>query len=259
MRGIAVLADVLLGSLVHRQVLHEAHVGRQDHPQLIAPHALHALQGDVVEVVGERCDDVDGQLVFTTQRSVIHLAGVGIVLAVAMADLALPDDAIKKQDFQLLEDVGCLDLGVLDLLFDVFFFVGQVLVDITIALDVSLLFQQVECSFKPLTLRGQVVAKTFEHQHAEVAQRGLELLDVLDQEECFEHAHGVRVAQMALGIVDGALDGALERATDSFEHAVERGQLAHRRLINGNRHFPEYAEHGALAHRVGLAFEAVVH
>ena len=44
--GVAVLPDVFLGALVHGQVLHEARVGRQDHPQFVAPHALHALHGD---------------------------------------------------------------------------------------------------------------------------------------------------------------------------------------------------------------------
>src|SRR3546814_14762645 len=43
-------------------------------------------------------------------------AGIGIVLPVAVADLALLDDAIEQQLFQLLGQVGVLDVGVLDFL-----------------------------------------------------------------------------------------------------------------------------------------------
>ncbi|MNE48075.1 hypothetical protein D3C80_1425160 [compost metagenome] len=64
---------------------------------------------------------------------------------------------------------------------------------------------------------------------------------------------------MVLGGVDGALDGAFQCATDTFEHAIEGGQLTDWLVIDGHGHFAKYAEHGALAHRVGLALKAVVH
>ena len=88
-----------------------------------------------------------GQFVLPTEGSVVHLAGVWVVLPVAVPDLALLDDAIKQQRLQLFHDVSGFDFGVLDLLLDVFFFIGEVLVHIGVALNVGLLLQQIERSF----------------------------------------------------------------------------------------------------------------
>ncbi|MNJ38286.1 hypothetical protein D3C77_331290 [compost metagenome] len=90
-----------------------------------------------------------------------------------------------------------------------------------------MLLQQVERRFKLLALGWNVFAKTLQHQHVEIAQSGLELFDVLDQKQCFEHAHRVWVAKVPFGIVDGALNSAFQRAANAFEHAIEGGQLAH--------------------------------
>ncbi|MNN68449.1 hypothetical protein D3C81_1841600 [compost metagenome] len=77
--------------------MHETRIGRQHDTQLIPPHALHALHGEIVEVVAERCYDMDGDLMLPTEHPIIHLAGVGVVLAVLVANLALLDRAIKQQ------------------------------------------------------------------------------------------------------------------------------------------------------------------
>ena len=84
---------------------------------------------------------MNGQLILTAERTIVHLAGVGIVLSVAVPNLALFDDAIEQQGFQFFQDVGCFDLCILDLFLDVFFFIGQVLVQIGITLDIGLLLQ----------------------------------------------------------------------------------------------------------------------
>jgi hypothetical protein len=60
LRCAAVLADVLFCALVHRQVLHEAAVCRQDHTQLVFAHALHTLHLQVFKVIAQGADDVDG-------------------------------------------------------------------------------------------------------------------------------------------------------------------------------------------------------
>src|SRR3546814_7971968 len=98
----------------------------------------------IVKAIGQRRDDMDGQFMLAAEHTIVELAGIGIVLPVAVADLALLDDAIEQQLFQLLGQVGVLDVGVLDFLFDVLFFVGQVFIGITIALNVGLLLQQIE-------------------------------------------------------------------------------------------------------------------
>ena len=97
---------------------------------------------------------MDGELVLTAERLVVHLPGVCVVLPIAVADLSLLDDAIEEQRFQLLQDVCGLDLGVLYLFFDILLFVGEVLISVTAALDVGLLLKEVQRRFQPLALGG---------------------------------------------------------------------------------------------------------
>ncbi|MNF97280.1 hypothetical protein D3C84_801010 [compost metagenome] len=136
---------------------------------------------------------MDGQFRLAAERAVIHLARVGVVLAVFIADLALFDHAVEQQGFQLLDDIGGLDLSALDLFLDVLLFVGQILVKLTITLDIGLLLQQIERHLQLFALHGYVLTKALPHQHAEVAQRSFVLLDVLDQKQCLEHTHCIRV------------------------------------------------------------------
>ena len=69
-----------------------------------------------------------------------------------MPDSPLPDDTIEQQGFQLLQDVRRLDFCVLDFLLDVFFFIGQVFVNIGVTLNVGLLLQQIQCGLEFLAL-----------------------------------------------------------------------------------------------------------
>src|SRR5690606_1675132 len=94
--------------------------------------------------------------------------------------------------------------------------------------------------------------------HTEVAQGGLELLDVLDQEQSLQYTDGIFVTQVTLSVVDCALDCAFQRATNAFKHSVEGGQLANWFVLNGDSHLSEHTEHGALTYRVGLTFKAVM-
>ena len=115
-----------------------------------------------------------------------------------------------------------------------------------------------ECSLQFLALGGGVIAKTLQHQDAEVARRSLEFFDIFDEEEDLEHAHGIGVAEVAFGIVDGTLDGTLEGTPDAFKHAIEGGELANRLVVDGHGHLAEYAQHGTLTHGIGLALKTVM-
>ena len=55
-----VLPNVFFGTFVHQQVTYQAFIFGQDHTQLIAPHALHALHGFVAGTLAEWRNDVDG-------------------------------------------------------------------------------------------------------------------------------------------------------------------------------------------------------
>ena len=61
---------------------------------------------------------------------------------------------------QELGDLRGVDVGALDLVLDVLFLIGQVLVDRAIALDIGLLLQEVECLGNLPVQLGEVLAET---------------------------------------------------------------------------------------------------
>ena len=66
-----------------------------------------------------------------------------------MAEFPALDDPVENQRLQFLCDLRSVDVDRLDLLFDVLFFIGQVLVQLAIALDVGVLLQQTERLLDP--------------------------------------------------------------------------------------------------------------
>ena len=88
-------------------------------------------------------DEVDRQLPLGAVGLVVELEAEREVLAVlGVADLVGLDDVAGEDLEQPGADLGGVDVDVLDLLLDVLLFVGQVLVDVAVALDVGLRLQQ---------------------------------------------------------------------------------------------------------------------
>ena len=154
---------------------------------------------------------------------------------------------IKHQLFQLCCDVGRFDLGVLDLLLDILFFVGQVFINLAVALDVGLLFKQIERGFNLLAQCLHVLIEAVEHQHTDVSGRCLETFDVFDEEQRLEQTNAKLVAQIALSLQDGALYGRLQRSANPLEHEVKGRQLPHRLGCYRYGNLAEDAQHRALA------------
>ena len=105
---------------------------------------------------------------------------------------------------------------------------------------------------------GQVEAEAVVDQHREVARRGLEALDVLDEEQRLEQPDRQLVVEVALGDVDRALSGGLQRGADAGEHVVEGREPADLDVADVLGDLLDDAEHRALTDRAVAALEDVV-
>ena len=187
---------------------------------------------------------MNGQLVFPALQAVIELSGIGVVLAVfIVADFLGLDNLVKYELFQLCSDFGGLNIGVFDLLLDVFFLVGKISVKFPTSLDIRLLFQQVQRFFNLLAEQRQILVKTIQHQHAQVAECRLEFLHVLDQEKGLQQAYGEWAFQMFLGLQNGSLNIGFQGRANPLEHKVKGGKLSDLVGANMNGHLLKYAEH----------------
>ena len=196
-------------------------VGLEDDAQLVLARAVHPDLVGRVRVL--RGDEVDRELLLRPVDLVVELEAEREVLAVlGVADLAGLDDVAGQDLEQPGADLGGVDVDVLDLLLDDLLFVGQVLVDVAVALDVGLRLQQRQRLLDLLRQRRQVEAEAVVDEHGEVARGGLEALDVLDQEQRLEQADRELVVEVALGDVDRALRRGLQRGADAGEHAGRR-------------------------------------
>ena len=123
------------------QVGEHALVGFEDDAQLVLAGAVHPDLVGRVRVL--RGDEVDREFALGAVDLVVELEAEREVLAVlGVADLVGLDDVAGEDLEQLGADLGGVDVDVLDLLLDDLLFVGQVLVDVAVALDVGLRLQQ---------------------------------------------------------------------------------------------------------------------
>ena len=140
-RGALLALDVLLGLDQQPQVRQHPVIGLEDDAQLVLACAVHADLFRRVRVL--RGDEVDRQLLLGAVGLVVEFEPEREVLPVlGVADLAGLDDVAGQNLEQPTADLGAVDLDVLDLLLDDLLFVGQVLVDVAVALNVGLRLQQ---------------------------------------------------------------------------------------------------------------------
>ena len=256
-RGGPLALGVLVGLEQQAQVGEHTLVGFEDDAQLVLACAVHPRLVRRVRVL--RGDEVDREFLLRPVDLVVELEAEREVLPVlGVADLAGLDDVAGEDLEELGADLGGVDVDVLDLLLDDLLFVGEVLVDVAVALDVGLRLQQRQRLLHVLRERGQVEAEAVVDEHGEVAGRGLEALDVLDEEERLEQADRELVVEVALGDVDGALRRGLQRGADAGEHVVEGRQRADLDVADVLGDLLDDAEHRPLADRTVAALEDVV-
>ncbi len=184
-RGALLALDVLLGLDEQAQVREHPVVRFEDDAQLVLARAVHADLIRRVRVL--RRDEVDRQLPLGAMGLVVELEAEREVLPVlGVADLVGLDDVAGEDLEQSCADLGGVDVDVLDLFLDDLLFVGQVLVDVAVALDVGLRLQQGQRFLDLLRQGRKVEAEAVVDEHREVARCRLEALDVLDEEERLE-------------------------------------------------------------------------
>ena len=208
---------------------------------------------------------MDGQLALVALDDVVELVAEREVLAVLrVLELVRLEDVGREVLEELAGDLGRVDVDRLDLLLDLLLLVGEVLVEVAVALHVRLRLQQVERLLHLLAQRREIETETVVDEHGEVAGRGLEGVDVLHQEQRLQQAVGEdrdvgsRIGKVLLGLEDGALCCGLQRRADPGEHLVERGEVAHLLVTDALGDLLDHAEHGPLADRAVLALEHVV-
>ena len=142
-----------------------------------------------------------------------------------MAHRITPDYVLTDDSGQELGNLIGVDVGALDLVLDVLFLIGQVLVGRAIALDVGLLLQEVERLGNLPVQFGEVLAEVVIQEHGEVAWGGREVTHVLHQEQCLEqpdrHVAHWALRKLCLRRRNIAGGGGLHRLPDAGEHGVE--------------------------------------
>ncbi len=200
-RGGLLALGVLVGLEQQPEVRQHPLVGFENDTQLVLARAVHPCLLGAERVL--RGDEVDREFLLLTVDLVVQLEAEREVLAVLrIADLAGLDDVARQDLEELRAHLGGVDVDVLDLLLDDLLFVGEVLVDVAVALDVGLHLQQRQRLLHVLRERWEVEAEAVVHEHREVAGRGLEALDVLDEKQRLEEPDRELVVEVSLGDVD---------------------------------------------------------
>ena len=120
-----------------------------------------------------------------------------------------------------------LDLGVLDLLLYLFFFVGQEHVLIAIAGDQQLILQAIEARFDLAAQRHLVGINLLDGKRDQVVESGLDQINITDQEQGFENVNVVRIQNFLLGgLFENPFDVGIEEGLDCRVKRMEWHQDA---------------------------------
>ena len=96
------------------------------------------------------------------------------------------------------------------------------------------------------------------HQHADIAHGGLELFNVFNEEECFEHAQRKIVCKCILSPQNGRLNRSFQGGANPLKHLIEGRQIAQLMAFNTNRNLLEHTQHRTLTDGAVLAFKRTV-
>ena len=120
------------------------------------------------------------------------------------------------------------------------------------------MLQQVECFLHVFAQSGQISFKIVLHQHTQITGRGVEALNIFDQEERFQDSFGKFVFQLGFRIQHGALDLRLYCCPDALEHQIKGRQLPDIFLADIRGNLLENAQHGSFSNRTMFAFEGIM-
>jgi len=226
----AVLADVEIGFEITAQLIQQAALIRQDRHQFHPAHVAANQHRFVAVVLVFGGDQIHGNgVVFAFHQPVVDFVGNGVVVVVVFkAHLAGGAQHVVKDDpVQLLQHLGVAHLNAFDLLFHIFFLVGEELVDLAVALQIALALQVDQRIFDPLLVAADVEVGLIDQQDGDVARRALELRYPLEQEQGFEDAQ-LQIGDLVLGGRHRLLFVGAHHLADAVVKLIEAGQLPHR-------------------------------
>ena len=198
------------------------------------PFQAQSLAGVVViafEIDIQRRDDLEHQVSLQTavDGMAITETAQGVILAVYRITVqpAIAEDLLEDQLGKLTVLLGRLDLGVLDLLLYLFFFVGQEHVLIAIAGDQQLILQAIEARFDLAAQRHLVGINLLDGKRDQVVESGLDQINITDQEQGFENVNVVRIQNFLLGgLFENPFDVGIEERLDCRVKRMEWHQDA---------------------------------
>ena len=280
-----ILADGLvaldLGSRVGAQILLDLHcltdlveelavIGQHDqHLTALAGHQAQALLIGAITVIGGQHADADVIILVDLERLVVHLlvvteriAAIELRVFVFGFGQNLGIDHVRRA----VDDVGHFHVLAVDVAANFLLFLGQEYVDITVFLHERFVDQHVQ---RVLHLLGQgkaVLVHVGDEQRRQVGDGGfLELLDIFDEEQGFQHADGkavvaaVRVDVLVVQrLHDDAAVGGIEEFIQCVIEQAERYKCAVRLVLQRFGGLLEQRQHRALALRQMLAGRAVL-
>ena len=280
-----ILADGLvalnLGSRVGAQILLDLHcltdlveelavIGQHDqHLTALAGHQAQALLIGAIAVIGGQHADADVIILVDLERLVVHLLVVteriaaielGVLVFGFGQDLGV--DHVRRA----VDDVGHFHVLAVDVAANFLLFLGQEYVDITVFLHKRFVDQHIQ---RVLHLLGQgkaILVHVGDEQRRQVGDGGfLELLDIFDEEQGFQHADGkavvaaVRVDVLVVQrLHDDAAVGGIEEFIQCVIEQAERHECAVRLVLQRFGGLLEQRQHRALALRQMLAGRAVL-
>ena len=154
--------------------------------------------------------------------SLVHHLSVRENLVRRELHLVFVINLVTENLFQFLVDGVRRETLVFDFRLDVFLLVGlEVILFVGCLLDVAEVYQFVECLVDIASECLKIGIKGRQEQLGDVIGSGWESLDILDEEERFQHLQRQVISQGTFCLLDVALYLGLQYATQSLVHIAE--------------------------------------
>ena len=175
-----------------------------------------------------------------------------------ITDFCASENLFEDDFIQNLNHVGGVDRGVFDLFFDILFLIGQILIKISVSLNIRLAFQFIQGFLNPSSPFLGILRKIRSQQNGNISCCRLEWTYIFHQEQSFEYLHCKRIAQVLLCRGNCSHCVAFHRLPDSLVHQVEGGKTAKFLLSKINDDSLEHPQHGTFADGIMLSLKHIV-
>ena len=205
---------------------------------------------------GIGCDRKETQLHTTGHctrgHAINHLVEVEVILAVAVF-LSLVDISVNHLS-NALNDRCRIHVGVLDILLDVLFLIGQEVIRVAGSADVVLAHETVQGLSDLFTEHDLICADIIGHQDHDVVHIGRDVIHIADQVQELQNinVHSLYSRpniRCILAALDHTANGTVKEGMYGIVEAEERNQRIFVLILNLLRGFLETGQHGTLTTR----------